>query len=193
MKWSSKSNWPRQGSRQTGMQQSHWMMMSQHPQQLAAAACRKALPHSWDRQTDAMPCTRMGRASWRLHNTQWSVGLMPRWCRAVLRTIHPAYSSTCQGAHTHNHFTALWTLSETTWVSWYQKIHFAIFWIFLCKMKITQADASTIRMDCHPIQTNRCLLGHLQTSKSGNIIGSQLWWQELIFQIYQIFYGTLVQ
>ena len=34
--------------------------------------------------------------------------------------------------------------------------HFAIFWIFWCKMKITQADAPTIWMDCHPIQTNWC-------------------------------------
>jgi len=43
-----------------------------------------------------------------------------------------------------------------TRVSWYQKVHFAIFWIFWCKMKITQADTPTIRMDCHPIQTNWC-------------------------------------
>jgi len=38
----------------------------------------------------------------------------------------------------------------------YQKVHFTIFWIFWCKMKITQADAPTIRMDCHLIQTNWC-------------------------------------
>jgi len=56
--------------------------------------------------------------------------------------------------HTYNHFTALWTMSGTTWVSQYQKAHFAIFWIFWNKMKITQADAPTIWMDCHPIQTN---------------------------------------
>jgi len=31
-----------------------------------------------------------------------------------------------------------------------QKAHFAIFWIFWCKMKITKADAPTIRMDSHP-------------------------------------------
>ena len=54
----------------------------------------------------------------------------------------------------HKHFTALWTLSGTTRVSRYQKVHFAIFWIFWSKMKITQAVAPTIRMDCHPIQTN---------------------------------------
>jgi len=35
--------------------------------------------------------------------------------------------------HTHNYFTALWTLSGTTRVSWYQKVHLAIFWIFWCK------------------------------------------------------------
>jgi len=57
--------------------------------------------------------------------------------------------------HTHNHFTALWTLSGTTQFSWYQKVHFAMFWIFWCKM-ITQAHAPTIWMDCHPIQTNWC-------------------------------------
>ena len=51
---------------------------------------------------------------------------------------------------THNHFTALWTLSGTTWLSSYQKVHFSIFWIFWCKMKITQADAPTVQMDCHP-------------------------------------------
>jgi len=31
---------------------------------------------------------------------------------------------------------------------------FAIFWIFCSKVKITKADAPTIRMDCHPILTN---------------------------------------
>ena len=41
-------------------------------------------------------------------------------------------------------------MSGTTRVGQYQKVHFAIFWIFWCKMKITQADALTIRMDCHP-------------------------------------------
>jgi len=58
--------------------------------------------------------------------------------------------------HTHNHFTALWTLSGTNQVSWYQKVHFTIFWIFWCKMKITQSDTPTIWMDCHPLQTNWC-------------------------------------
>jgi len=52
--------------------------------------------------------------------------------------------------------TALWTLSRTTRVSWYQKVHFAIFWVFWCKIKITQAETPTIRMDCHPIQTIWC-------------------------------------
>jgi len=56
---------------------------------------------------------------------------------------------------THNHFTALWTLSRTSQVSWYQKVHFTIFWIFWCKMK-TQADKPTTWMYCHPIQTNWC-------------------------------------
>jgi len=44
----------------------------------------------------------------------------------------------------------------TTQVSQYRKVYFAIFWIFWSKMKITQADAPTVWMDCHPIQTNWC-------------------------------------
>jgi len=52
--------------------------------------------------------------------------------------------------HTNNHFTALWTLSGTTWVSRYQKVHCTIFWIFWSKMKITQAETPTIWMGCHP-------------------------------------------
>ena len=71
-------------------------------------------------------------------------------------SCHPTNSIKALKAITHNHFTALWTLSGTTQVSQYQKEHFAIFWIFWTKMKITQADASTIWMDCHPIQTNWC-------------------------------------
>jgi len=50
----------------------------------------------------------------------------------------------------HNHFTAHWTMSKTTRVSWYQKLHFIIFWIFWCKINIAQADAPTIWMDCYP-------------------------------------------
>jgi len=32
----------------------------------------------------------------------------------------------------YNHFMAHWTLSGTTWMSQYQKVHFTIFWIFWC-------------------------------------------------------------
>jgi len=42
--------------------------------------------------------------------------------------------------HTHTQYTTilrLCRLSGTTRVSWYQKVHFAIFWIFWSKMKIT--------------------------------------------------------
>jgi len=46
-------------------------------------------------------------------------------------------TSTHTHTHTGNHFTAFWTLSRTIQVSCSQKIHFAIFWIFWCKMKIT--------------------------------------------------------
>jgi len=68
-------------------------------------------------------------------------------------------SGTGLSGHTHTHTTILrlsGTLSRTTQVSRYQKVHFAIFWIFRSKMKITQADVPTIQMDCHPIQTNWC-------------------------------------
>jgi len=65
-----------------------------------------------------------------------------------MKSIHNYYN--------YNHFMALWTLSRTTRVSQYQKVHFAIFWILWCTMKITQADAPTIRMDCNPIQTDWC-------------------------------------
>jgi len=44
----------------------------------------------------------------------------------------------------YNHFMALWALSETTWVSQYQKVHFTNFWIFWCKMKITQAEIAML-------------------------------------------------
>jgi len=60
-----------------------------------------------------------------------------------------SYTDTHTHTHTHKHFTALWTLSGTKRVSWYQRVHFAIFWIFWCKLKISQWDAPTIRMDCH--------------------------------------------
>jgi len=65
--------------------------------------------------------------------------------------------------HIHNHYTALWTMSGITRVSWYQKVYFANFWIFWCKMKITQARAPTTWMDCQPIQTNWCPISAILT------------------------------
>jgi len=77
------------------------------------------------------------------------------FCRLICeRAVSKYWQSDTQTQH--NHFTALWTSSGTTRVSRYQKVHFAIFWISWSKMKITQADAPTIWMDCHPIQTNWC-------------------------------------
>jgi len=67
-------------------------------------------------------------------------------CNSVLSKIQIYFGTE---SHAHNHFTALWTLSGATPVSWYQKVHFAIFWIFWCIMKLTQAGASTIWMDCY--------------------------------------------
>jgi len=83
---------------------------------------------------------------------------IPLYCTLVCNLsngLDSYYWSECTHTCTH-HFMALWTLSGTTQVSWYQKVHFAIFWIFWCKMKITQAGTPTIQMDCHPIQTNWC-------------------------------------
>jgi len=87
-------------------------------------------------------------SSQRLINTRHTV---VNYCHLLDRFKH-----THTHTHTHNHFTALWTLSGITQVSWYQKVPFAIFCIFWCKMKITQADTPTMRMNCHPIQTNWC-------------------------------------
>jgi len=76
--------------------------------------------------------------------------LLVDWgCIAKQVILFPVYVYTHTHTHTHNHFTALWTLSGTTRVSWYQKVHFAIFWIFWCKMKITQADAQTEMISVH--------------------------------------------
>jgi len=74
-------------------------------------------------------------------------------------SVHSTVISTVlilQHTHTHNYFTALCTLYGTTRVSWYQKVHIAIFWIFWWIMKITQADTPTIQMYCHPILTDWC-------------------------------------
>jgi len=55
----------------------------------------------------------------------------------------------------YSHFMALWTLSGTTRVSQYQKV-LPSSGFSGAKMKITQADAPTVWMDCHLIQTNWC-------------------------------------
>jgi len=56
-------------------------------------------------------------------------------------------------ACTHNHFKALWTVC----VCVVPEGTFCHLLDFLVQKTITQADAPTIRMDCHPIQTNWCL------------------------------------
>jgi len=48
------------------------------------------------------------------------------------------YSS---NTHTHNHFTALWTLSGTTWVSWYQKVTFHHLLDFLMQHRQTHQQS----------------------------------------------------
>ena len=89
--------------------------------------------------------------------------------------------------YNYNHFMALWTMSRTTLVSHYQKVHFAIFWIFRCKLKITQSDAPTIRMDCHPTQTNWCPhLYHPKNSETKWLRNSSMWdmWHKPTFFRY---------
>ena len=63
-----------------------------------------------------------------------------------------SYNVICSKQHTHMHTQPFYGFLEfvTTRISQYQKVHFAIFWIFWSKMKITQADAPAIWMDCHP-------------------------------------------
>jgi len=86
------------------------------------------------------------------------------YCETVVLILYVSIWYLCHRWRTGSAFTvvysiehtALWTLSGTTRVSWCQKVHFTRFWIFWCKMKITQADTPTIRMDCHPNQTNWC-------------------------------------
>ena len=63
--------------------------------------------------------------------------------------------------HTHTHTPTILHLSglcpeQPGWAGTRRYIIWYIFWIFWCKLKITQADAPTIRMVCHPIQTNWC-------------------------------------
>jgi len=107
---------------------------------------------------------------WSVPNHLWYLLTSVKWCsyysllgHVTVRLIAMVIYTHTQHTQTHNHFTALWTLSGTTWMSWYQKVHFAIFWIFWCKRKITQADAPTIGMDCHPIQTNWCPIPAIPT------------------------------
>ena len=59
-------------------------------------------------------------------------------------------------SHTHNHFMALVDFVRNNPGEPVPEVHFAIFWIFWSKIEITQADAPTILMDFHPIQTDWC-------------------------------------
>jgi len=90
----------------------------------------------------------LGGASTSLRLPSFSLSQRASWCLCItgknLRQRTVCASTQHYAPPTHNHFTALWTLSRTTWVSWYQKIHFTIFWIFWCKMKITQLQLLNI-------------------------------------------------
>jgi len=50
------------------------------------------------------------------------IGSSFEWYINPLTTVH-AHACTHTHTHTHNHFTALWILSGTARVSWYQKKH----------------------------------------------------------------------
>ena len=74
-------------------------------------------------------------------------------------------------SHTQPFYT-LWTSSGTTCVSWYQKEHFAVFWIFCCKMKITQVDGlyfnrlKILYLLQYKYQMKLCLQAQKQITKS---------------------------
>jgi len=70
-----------------------------------------------------------------------SVSKYVKYWKFALQTFLPVINFSL--LKTINNFTAPWTLSGTTRVSWYQKVHFAIFWIFWCKMRITQANTNS--------------------------------------------------
>jgi len=72
----------------------------------------------------------------------------------------------------YNRFRALWSMSGTTRVGQYQKVHFAIFWIFWCKMKITQADTLTIY--CLDIQTQTLKANKCQSSRQNDQLYSSM-------------------
>jgi len=81
------------------------------------------------------------------------------YCVIVSFVCSHALAVVVTNQYAHYHFTALWTLSGTTQVSWYQKVHFAIFWIFWCIIKITHrhthqqsiCSATQSRLICVPI------------------------------------------
>jgi len=119
--------------------------------------------HIADVQQKTRVCSRV-LLSYNLHILSCYLNDLGRVAQTELNlAINEASINFHTHTHKHNHCTALWNLSGTTWVSWYQKVHFAIFWIFRCKMKITQADAPIIRMDCHPIRTNCCPISAIPT------------------------------
>jgi len=87
--------------------------------------------------------------------------MTPEW---TARTNMLRHINDCKNLHYYNHFMALWTLSRTTRVSQNQKVHFTIIWIFWCKIKITQADAPTVWMDCHPSRLIGALTSTIPTN-----------------------------
>jgi len=82
------------------------------------------------------------------------------WLSCIQAPTHHTQNRCMKICHTHTctqpFYCSVDFVLWTTQLSRYQKVHFAIFWIFWSKMKITQADAPTIWMDCLSIQSNWC-------------------------------------
>ena len=105
---------------------------------------------------DAVVLRRLHIGHARLYHSYLLSRDQPNCCSFIpwMSTLHYCKQNTT--TTTILQLSGVWTLYRTTQVRWYQKVNFAIFWISCCKMKITQADAPTIKMDCHLIQTNWC-------------------------------------
>jgi len=79
-----------------------------------------------------------------------SVGLVSHW---------PGCLSTHARTHTCTRTQLFYSSLDFVWDNPGELVPegtFCIFWIFWCKIKITQADTPTVQMDRHPIQTNWC-------------------------------------
>jgi len=81
----------------------------------------------------------------------------PSALRSSLTTLHPGTGLCCVSAGFPHLCLRRHVAAPMGWYSNHQMPSlFAIFSIFWSKMKITQADAPAVWIDCHPILTNWC-------------------------------------